>query len=50
MNKKLKSTTDASSPYRTMSLDKITAPIKDKNSPKSNIIKSNTDLRTRGGK
>ena len=50
MNKKSKITTDASFPYRTMSLDKIVAPIKVKNAPKSHIIKSSTDLRTKGGK
>ena len=50
MNKKSKNTTDASSPYRTMSLEKIVAPIKANNSPKSHVIKATTDLRTRGGK
>ncbi len=50
MNKKSKNTTDASFPYRTMSFEKIVAPIKMKVVPKGKIIKSNTDLRTRGGK
>lgn len=50
MNKKSQNKTDATLPYRTMSLDKIVAPIKVKNAPKSIVIKSSTDLRTKGGK
>ena len=50
MNKKLKSTNGASNPYRTFSLTKVTAPVKTQNDPKCHVIKSNSDLRCRGGK
>ncbi len=50
MNKKNKNTTDHSAPYRSLGLDKIEAPVKPKSVPKSRVIKSSDDLRTRGGK
>ena len=50
MNKKSNNTTDATFPYRTMSLEKVVAPIKVKNTPKGHMIKAKTDLRTKGGK
>lgn len=50
MNKKSKNTTDATFPYRTMSLEKVVAPIKVKNAPKGHVTKASTDLRIRGGK
>lgn len=40
-----KSTTDKSAPYRTMSLEKVTAPTKVE-CPKAKIITSDTDLRS----
>ena len=50
MNKKSKNTTDTVNPYRTMSLQKITAPSKVTNEPKSRVMKSSCDLRSKGGK
>lgn len=50
MNKNSKNTKDASNPYRSFSFDKITAPTKAQNEPKSRVIKANYDLRTKGGK
>ena len=49
MNKKIK-VTDNSAPYRTLGMDKITAPVKVKGSPKASVIKTNSDLRVKGGK
>ena len=49
MNKKNKAT-DYSTPYRTLGLNKVTAPKKAQDEPKSNILKSKNDLRMRGNK
>ena len=46
--KKTSTTIDKSAPYRTVGIGKIDAPVKDKDQPKSAVIKSNKDLR--GGK
>lgn len=50
MNKKTKNTTDCSTPYRGFGLNKIDAPVKQANEPKSSVIKSKEDLRIRGDK
>lgn len=50
MNKKSKIHTDKSAPYRTLGLNKITAPVKASNEPKCRIIKTDGDLRVKGGK
>ena len=50
MNKKSKSTTDKSTPYRTLSLNKVTAPVKLQNEPKCSVIKASGDLRAKGAK
>jgi len=50
MNKKVKSTIDKSTPYRSLGLNKIVAPVKPENEPKGRIIKTDGDLRIRGGK
>ena len=50
MNKKLKNTTDLSTPYRTLGMGKVTAPAKPENEPKARVIKGEYDLRVRGGK
>jgi hypothetical protein len=49
MNKKSR-TTDNSTPYRTLGMTKITAPVKPVGEPKNRIIKSNNDLRIKGVK
>ena len=49
MNKKTKAT-DNSAPYRTLGMDKITAPVKVKGTPKANVVKTDSDLRVKGGK
>lgn len=49
MNKKNKAT-DYSTPYRTLGLNKVTAPKKAQDEPKSKILKSKSDLRMRGNK
>lgn len=46
--KKTNTIQDKSSPYRTLGIGKIDAPIKPKDEPKATSIKSNKDLR--GGK
>ena len=50
MNKKSNSTIDKSAPYRNLGLGKITAPVKPGNDPKSRTIKTDGDLRVKGGK
>ena len=50
MNKKSNNTVDKSSPYRSLGINKITAPVKAQNEPKSITIKTDGDLRVRGGK
>lgn len=50
MNKKSKTHIDKSAPYRTLGLNKITSPVKAENEPKSRIIKTEGDLRVKGGK
>ena len=50
MNKKTKNTTDNSTPYRSLGLNKIDAPVKPVGEPKARVIKANEDLRIRGGK
>lgn len=50
MNKKSTNTTDKSTPYRNLGINKITAPTKLENEPRSRVIKSDKDLRVRGGK
>ena len=50
MNKKTKNVTDKTAPYRTLSFNKITAPNKTVGDPVSRVIKSDNDLRVRGGK
>ena len=50
MNKKSKNTTDNSTPYRYLGLNKIEAPVKQENEPKGRSIKGAGDLRVRGGK
>lgn len=49
MNNKNKNI-DKSAPYRNIGLNKITAPVKPENEPGVRVIKSDTDLRVRGGK
>lgn len=50
MNKKFKTSTDNSTPYRNLGMGKITAPAKPQNEPKSRVTKSDSDLRCRGTK
>lgn len=50
MNKKTNNFTDTSAPYRNLGLSKITAPVKPANEPKSRVIKTDGDLRVKGGK
>ena len=50
MNKKSNGTIDKSAPYRTLGIGKVTAPVKPENGPKSRTIKTNGDLRVKGGK
>ena len=50
MNKKRKNTIDHSAPYRNLGLDKVTAPVKPQHEPKSRVIKTDGDLRVKGGK
>ena len=50
MNKKLKTTKDVSNPYRTLSFNKVTAPVKANTEPKCSVIKAGGDLRVKGGK
>lgn len=49
MNNKNKNT-DKSGAYRTLGLNKVTAPTKPENEPKCRVIKTENDLRVRGGK
>ena len=49
MNKKTKAT-DNSAPYRTLGMGKRTAPVKAKDEPKASVIKTDSDLRVKGGK
>ena len=49
MNKKNKAT-DYSTPYRTLGLNRVTAPKKAQDEPKGRVIKSEGDLRVRGSK
>jgi hypothetical protein len=50
MNKKLKNTIETTNPYRSMSFNKINAPLKVTDEPKCRVIKSSSDLRSKGGK
>ena len=50
MNKKSKSPIDKSAPYRSLGLNKIAAPVKATGEPKSRTIKTEGDLRVKGGK
>ena len=50
MNKKSTHTIDKSIPYRNLGMGKITAPNKPESEPKSRVIRTNGDLRVRGGK
>ena len=50
MNKKNKNLTDKTAPYRSLSYNKITAPNKLVGDPSSRVIKSDNDLRVKGGK
>lgn len=50
MNKKLKTNKDVSNPYRTLSFNKVTAPVKANAEPKCSVIKTGGDLRSKGGK
>lgn len=50
MNTKSKNTTDKSAPYRNLGMGMITAPVKSQNEPKSRVIKTDGDLRVKGGK
>ena len=50
MNNKNKNTTDNATPYRGFSLNKVDAPVKQKNEPMASVIKSKNDLRVRGDK
>ncbi len=50
MNNKSKNITDKSVPYRNLGMGKITAPVKPQDQPKCRVIKSEGDLRIRGGK
>ena len=50
MNKKAKNTTDNSAPYRNLGMGKITAPVKPQDEPKCRVIKTDGDLRIKGGK
>lgn len=49
MNKKLKTSKDATNPYRTFGY-KIAAPIKSKAGPKATVANNGGDLRAKGGK
>ena len=50
MNKKSTNTIDKSAPYRTLGMGKVTAPVKPQGEPKCRVIKTDNDLRVRGGK
>ena len=50
MNKNAKTNTDNSTPYRNLGLNKVTAPNNAQNEPKSRVIKTDGDLRVKGGK
>lgn len=50
MNKKSTNTNDKSAPYRNLGLGKVTAPVKQKDEPKSRVIKGGGDLRCKGEK
>lgn len=50
MNKKVTNTPDHSAPYRNLGMGKITAPVKPQNEPKCRVIKTDGDLRIKGGK
>ena len=50
MNKKTSVTIDKSAPYRTLGINKVTAPVKPENDPKSRVIKTEGDLRVKVGK
>lgn len=50
MTKKTNTTPDKSIPYRNLGMGKITAPCKPKNEPAARVIKSESDLRVKGGK
>lgn len=41
---------DKSAPYRNLGFNKVTAPTKPENEPKARVIKTDGDLRVRGGK
>lgn len=50
MNNKINKATDKSAPYRNLGMGKITAPNKSENQPKARTIKTDGDLRIKGGK
>ena len=50
MHNKKNNNTDKSAPYRTLGMGKINAPNKLQNEPKARSIKSEGDLRVKGGK
>ena len=50
MNNKNTNNVDKSAPYRNLGMGKITAPTKPQDEPKCRVIKSDTDLRVKGGK
>ena len=47
--RKVKETTDKSTPYRNLGSTMIKAPVKTQNEPKSCAIKAKEDLRAKGG-
>ncbi len=46
----MRKTTEQKNPYRNLSFDKIDAPEKTKNQPKSGVRKSEGDLRIKSGR
>ena len=50
MNNKVKTVADKSAPYRSLGINKISAPTKVQNEPKCRVIKGDTDLRIGGKK
>ena len=50
MNNKVKNAADKSAPYRSLGVNKITAPTKAQSEPKARVIKGDSDLRIGGKK
>jgi hypothetical protein len=50
MNNKIKTVADKSAPYRSLGINKISAPTKAQNEPKARVIKGESDLRFGGKK